>query len=110
MPKDATREEVARAYWRAWELGLKGVTIYRYGSKALQVMDTGQRSIPCSWNRVPIATLENAEYDIQNQPFLVCVSRVYPFVVHGYGQGETSHEISHHALDSDGADRMGHAC
>jgi ribonucleoside-diphosphate reductase alpha chain len=46
MPKDATREEVARAYWRAWELGLKGVTIYRYGSKALQVMEVGAEVDP----------------------------------------------------------------
>lgn len=41
MPKDATREEVAKAYWRAWELGLKGVTIFRYGSKDSQVMEVG---------------------------------------------------------------------
>jgi ribonucleoside-diphosphate reductase alpha chain len=46
MPKDATRDDVARAYWRAWELGLKGVTIFRYGSKDSQVMEVGAEIDP----------------------------------------------------------------
>jgi ribonucleotide reductase alpha subunit len=32
---------VANAYQRDWELGLKGVTIYQYGSKSAQVLDLG---------------------------------------------------------------------
>jgi ribonucleoside-diphosphate reductase alpha chain len=41
MPRDASAQDVADAYWRAWELGLKGVTLYRYGSKSQQVMELG---------------------------------------------------------------------
>ncbi|RMF89986.1 MAG: hypothetical protein D6736_07515 [Nitrospinota bacterium] len=41
LPAEATRDEVAHIYWRAWELGLKGITIYRYGSKAQQVLELG---------------------------------------------------------------------
>ncbi|WP_447860493.1 adenosylcobalamin-dependent ribonucleoside-diphosphate reductase [Nitrospira calida] len=41
LPQEAVPAEVARAYRRAWELGLKGVTIYRYGSKDSQVFELG---------------------------------------------------------------------
>jgi ribonucleoside-diphosphate reductase alpha chain len=41
LPHEASPRDVAAAYWRAWELGLKGVTVYRYGSKASQVFELG---------------------------------------------------------------------
>ncbi len=41
LPADATPAEVAALYWRAWDLGLKGVTVYRYGSRASQVLELG---------------------------------------------------------------------
>jgi ribonucleoside-diphosphate reductase alpha chain len=43
MPEDTSPSEVAEAYCRAWELGLKGVTIYRYGSKSEQVLELGTK-------------------------------------------------------------------
>jgi len=46
LPKDSTREDVTLGYWRAWELGLKGVTIFRYGSKDSQVMEIGAEVNP----------------------------------------------------------------
>jgi ribonucleoside-diphosphate reductase alpha chain len=41
LPADATTEDVAVIYRTAWKMGLKGITIYRYGSKAVQVMELG---------------------------------------------------------------------
>jgi ribonucleoside-diphosphate reductase alpha chain len=41
LPDDATPSDVGGAYHEAWRLGLKGVTIYRYGSKESQVLTLG---------------------------------------------------------------------
>ncbi len=40
MPAEATVEEVAEVYTRAWKLGLKAVAIYRDGSKRVQPLST----------------------------------------------------------------------
>jgi ribonucleoside-diphosphate reductase alpha chain len=41
LAHDASVQDVADAYRSAWGLGLKGITIYRYGSKSSQVMELG---------------------------------------------------------------------
>ena len=42
FPRQATREDVAKVYMLAYEEGLKGITIYRDGSRDAQVLTTGK--------------------------------------------------------------------
>jgi ribonucleoside-diphosphate reductase alpha chain len=41
LPEDARPDEVAATYLEAWPLGLKGVTVYRAGSRERQVLELG---------------------------------------------------------------------
>jgi ribonucleoside-diphosphate reductase alpha chain len=40
LPKDATVDEIYNLYIKAWQMGLKGITIYRDGSKNFQPLST----------------------------------------------------------------------
>jgi ribonucleoside-diphosphate reductase alpha chain len=46
LPHDSTRGDVAAIYQRAWELHLKGVTVYRFGSRSAQVIELGATERP----------------------------------------------------------------
>ena len=59
LPADATVEDVASVYTRAWERGLKGVTVFRYGSKGIQVLELGAGDEP--WHYEHYATCDPTE-------------------------------------------------
>jgi ribonucleoside-diphosphate reductase alpha chain len=44
LPNKATVEDIAKSFWLSWESGLKATTVYRDGSKSMQVLETGKTS------------------------------------------------------------------
>ncbi len=54
FPKNATIEDVEKAYLLAWELGCKGITIYRSGSKEGQVLATASDTGSSEKTKQPI--------------------------------------------------------
>ncbi len=44
LPHDASITEVEEAYLKAWQLGCKGITIYRDGSKSFQILEVNKAS------------------------------------------------------------------
>jgi ribonucleoside-diphosphate reductase alpha chain len=46
LPQSATPEDIARIYRTAYESGLKGITVFRYGSKGEQVLVLGATEQP----------------------------------------------------------------
>jgi ribonucleoside-diphosphate reductase alpha chain len=59
IPNDTTKEKIYELFFMAWKMGLKGITIYRDGSKASQVLVTKK------WETVkdarPVGTLDKEE-------------------------------------------------
>ncbi len=73
FPRDATVEDVRKAYLMAYELGCKGITVYRDGSRTTQVLRKGHSDKPA----------QSAEPTDAAPPPSVRVPRTRPVVTHG---------------------------
>ena len=45
VPRDATVEDIERAYIESWRLGAKAISIYRDGSKRTQPLNTSKAQV-----------------------------------------------------------------
>ena len=45
LANDATVQDIAKAFWDAWTTQCKAITVYRDGSKSMQVLETGASSV-----------------------------------------------------------------
>lgn len=60
LPNSATVEDIMDVYILAWELGLKGVTIYRDGSREGQVLTVGKKEVQSQINEKGFIDIEPA--------------------------------------------------
>jgi ribonucleoside-diphosphate reductase alpha chain len=72
FPREATPQDVEKVYIMAYELGCKGVTVYRYGSREDQVLSVGE---------APAKAADEPEEDEESR-----LPRARPYVTRGSTQ------------------------
>ncbi len=71
FPYKATVEDVKNAYFLAWKLGCKGITIYRDGSKQDQVLNVGTHSDKLKTENAQVTAMDVLVAEDNNQDVVV---------------------------------------
>lgn len=69
LPNDATIDDIRQIYWQAYEMGCKGVTVYRDGCKSVQVLYTGDSGGKDAQNEP--AMVQSERRAVRNRPDLI---------------------------------------
>ncbi|MGQ9499449.1 MAG: vitamin B12-dependent ribonucleotide reductase [Dissulfurimicrobium sp.] len=69
FPNDATKEDVKRAYLLAWQQGLKGITIYRDGSRPMQVLNLKKETLEAKTEgKIAVKAIQNGKIEPRPRP------------------------------------------
>lgn len=82
FPNSATKEEVAEVYMLSYRLGCKGVTIYRDGSREIQVLNLAKKEEHAEKTEVPAADAAPVIETPPAKPFVI-TPRPRPDVTQG---------------------------